>query len=357
MRQLLKLLLAAGSLAACQGLLGIEEATLRQETGGTSGRGGGSGAGGAPSQAGEGAAVAGAAGEAASEGRFSYLPIIESPIGYMAVGADGNFWFERDTLSESYMVSATTDWETTEFVTPLGYSIWDTKLGPDDNIWYARPPDKLGRVTRSGQINEIMTSAEANAEMLCAGPDGNLWFVGRSTFGNVTVDGMVVEYAAPPAGDLAGCTAGDDGNIWLTDRGQSAIISVAPSGEIIDSWPTPTRDASPSDLVSGPDGQVWFIEAIPNKVAKIEVSGVYLGRITEYTLPAGGTPSAIAAGPDGALWVTELQTNQLVRITTGGEVTSYDLPAGLAVSGAVVAGSDGNIWFAAGGNLVRFELE
>jgi virginiamycin B lyase len=55
---------------------------------------------------------------------------------------------------------------------------------------------------------------------------------------------------------------------------------------------------------------------------------------------------------DGALWFTEQNANKLARITTGGEVTEYDLapllsaPAGIApgpgISGLWVVGLNGN---------------
>ncbi len=192
---------------------------------------------------------------------------------------------------------------------------------------------------------------------LCAGPDADIWFIGTSTIGKSSISGIIDIFTPSPNSYTWGIAAGDDGTIWLTDQQQNAVISVTSDGAIGDSWTVPTLDAGLAEIASGPDKNLWFIEAKRKKLGKIVASGVYRGQVTEYSLPAASIPSSLVAGPDGAFWITLQGTKQLIRVTTSGEITdTYSLLPEWKYPGSVIVGSDGNIWFAADGNLVRFEL-
>src|SRR5204862_254936 len=60
-----------------------------------------------------------------------------------------------------------------------------------------------------------------------------------------------------------------------------------------------TTGSYPTDIATGPDGNLWFTEARGNKIGRITTDGV----ITEFHVPTPGSfPVGIAAGPDGNLW-------------------------------------------------------
>jgi hypothetical protein len=86
----------------------------------------------------------------------------------------------------------------------------------------------------------------------------------------------------------------------------------------ITEFPIPTADSQPSGITAGPDGALWFTEAVGNKIGRITTSGV----ITEFSVPSPDSgPSFIAAGPDGALWFTESRGNKIGRITVASAAT------------------------------------
>src|SRR4051812_5945890 len=62
----------------------------------------------------------------------------------------------------------------------------------------------------------IPTPSSAYAEpwgSICAGPDGNVWFIGSSnTVGRITPDGTITEFAVGGDRGLRAITAGPDGN-------------------------------------------------------------------------------------------------------------------------------------------------
>src|SRR6266478_4262608 len=95
--------------------------------------------------------------------------------------------------------------------------------------------------------------------------------------------------------------------------------------DAITEYPIPTLDSSPSDITTGPDGALWFIESDASQIGRITTDGV----ITEFPIP---TPfrdlGRITTGPDGALWFTHRSTalSQIGRITTAGVITEFSLP-------------------------------
>ncbi len=194
------------------------------------------------------------------------------------------------------------------------------------------------------------------AGVLGLGPDGEIWFVGHTTMGKISTTGKITIFDSAPPGYVWGITAGDDRSIWLTAQQQNEIVNVGLDGAILDSWVAPTSDAGLSDIVSGSDRNVWFLEAGANRLGKIVTAGAGRGTITEYLLPAGGIPGDVVAAPDGALWVTLYDTRQLARVTTEGKVEVHALPSDWGYADNLLVGPDGALWFTANGNLARFEL-
>ena len=118
----------------------------------------------------------------------------------------------------------------------------------------------------------------------------------------------------------------------------------------IEEFSVPTHSSGPWGITTGPDGNLWFAEALGNKIGRITTGGVVTG---EFTLPtAGGRPARITAGLDGNLWFTENEGNKIGRITTGGIIRESRAKSGMYPVG-ITAGPDGNVWFAeAGANAI-----
>src|SRR5215469_9415962 len=99
---------------------------------------------------------------------------------------------------------------------------------------------------------------------------------------------------------------------------------------------------SPVEIVTGPDGALWFTDDTGN------FDGI--GRITPagefkiYTSAHIFGPEGITAGPDGALWFTNRGNGSIGRITTSGNITYYPLSARVTPYW-ITAGRDGALWF------------
>lgn len=49
--------------------------------------------------------------------------------------------------------------------------------------------------------------------------------------------------------------------------------------------------------------------------------------ITEFDLPPRSAPSDIVTGPDGNLWITEQGTGRIARLSPDGRLTEFPLPS------------------------------
>lgn len=100
------------------------------------------------------------------------------------------------------------------------------------------------------------------------------------------------------------------------------------------------KDSSPSGIVAGPDGNIWFAEYQNSTIAYINSSG----NITALkTLPDRGNPSQIITGPNNSLWLTETGTNKLLQIGFPHlEVTTFGLDG---TPNAIISTHDGDICY------------
>ena len=123
-----------------------------------------------------------------------------------------------------------------------------------------------------------------------------------------------------------------------------ALAFAAPvSAQTAVEYPLPEDGFGPTDVVAGPDGNVWFTESDANQIGRITPAGV----ITEFPLSDGSVPAGIALGPDGNLWFCENGANAIGRITPAGVVTEFPLPDAFPAGGPsdIAAGPDGGLWF------------
>jgi streptogramin lyase len=156
-----------------------------------------------------------------------------------------------------------------------------------------------------------------------------------------TADAGVTEFATPtPGADVYGIAAGPDGNVWFTELTPSKVARVTPAG-LVTEFPLPA-DRGPKGIVAGPDGNLWVAEVGGAAIAKVSPQGTVLG---EYSTGGGG-PSYLAVGADGALWFTLIVGDGVGKVTPGGTVTTY-FGSASATSGplGITAGPDGNLWF------------
>src|SRR5205814_275274 len=144
-------------------------------------------------------------------------------------------------------------------------------------LFGAAPPAQAAK-----RISEYRVPTPSTPQEIAAGPDGSMWFTeyDGNEIGRITTRGAITEYPIPTA--------------YNYNRiGRTTMEGVTTEYAI------PTPRSYPEGITAGPDGALWFTEALVNKIGRITTDGV----ITEYPIPTPSTyPRGIAAGPDGNLW-------------------------------------------------------
>jgi streptogramin lyase len=124
---------------------------------------------------------------------------------------------------------------------------------------------------------------------------------------------------------------GPDGNIWFTDVDGNQIWSFDLNSGVFTRFDVPTPNAFPTDITTGTDGNLWFVEQAASKIARMTVEG----EITELDEPVD-LPSHITTGPDGNIWFTEAVSQRIGKITPGDQFTFY--PTDLHTLGKITPG-------------------
>jgi streptogramin lyase len=212
--------------------------------------------------------------------------------------------------------------------------------GPDGNVWFTEQTvNKLGRVCL------VVGSANGGDESSACSDAGTV--VNPSDAGSacMTEFGGLASDASPQE-----IVQGPDGDLWFIEQGSNKVGHMTLCGTLLNEFSIPTAHAYALGIAVGPDGNLWFTEHVANNIGRLTIAGNF----SEYPLPSsdagsdggvGAAPYGITAGPDGALWFAESGTDKIGRISTAGTLTEYPLSPGAAPEG-IVASFDGNLWFA-----------
>ncbi len=162
------------------------------------------------------------------------------------------------------------------------------------------------------------------------------------------LSGITVFPAATAEVSPTDITSGPDGNLWFTEAEGDALGKIDRTTHVVTQIPLPDSVGSKSpDLVSiasGPDGNLWFADYNGNTIGMIDPK---TDAISVFPVP---TPDAglmdITTGPDGNLWFTEKAANQIGMINpTTHAITEFPVPTASSWLVDIAPGPDGNLWF------------
>ena len=200
-------------------------------------------------------------------------------VGDIALGPDGNVWMTESNTSQ--VARITPAGVVTEFTGPAGTNAFGIAGGPDGNVWYTDVNNSIGRVTPSGAITEFPLPGDPSIFSpgeITKGPDGNLWFtvagqndptsanIPTGLIGKITPAGAVTEYVLPAGTQPFQIGAGPDGNLWFMDSQNNEIGRITPNGQV-GLFATGQQNYGFGNIVTGPDGRIWFTLQSPAAVA------------------------------------------------------------------------------------------
>ncbi len=124
-----------------------------------------------------------------------------------------------------------------------------------------------------------------------------------------------------------------------------------------------------SNLISGPDGDMWVAVSPTSSSAAIDRIGLN-GTVTSFPVPVSGTSTlqidSLTTGPDGNVWFVAndaltFTDDQVVvgNVTPAGVVTEFPpipVPVGLgATASSIVSGPGGDLWFGYSVNNLKWQ--
>ena len=153
-----------------------------------------------------------------------------------------------------------------------------------------------------------------------------------------------------PQGSPSAIISGPGGALWFILNSRTSItdghiVQMATNGD----FQQIGIGTSFNDIAAGPDGALWLteIQVVPpfgGRIWRVTTTGA----ATVFALPNGGQPAGITSGPDGALWFTEQAGNKIGRISTSGGVTEFTIPTPNSYPFGITAGPDSALWYTVG---------
>lgn len=223
----------------------------------------------------------------------------------LTLGSSGHIWFTETNVDLIGRIAPSG--KVVHYPVPSGFvAVLGIAAAPDGNIWFTESNEasQIGILFPPlGYIEEIALGGVVFPAYVAAGPDGNMWFTGElnNKIGRITIrDREVTYFDVPTENSLPwNIAAGPDGNLWFTSLGGHKIGRITPSGEITE-FPIPDGFGSVPGIAPGFDGNMWFVQSDAKLLGAVTTDGEFLPSI-----PTGSSPTEVVAGPDGAMWFTE----------------------------------------------------
>ena len=195
--------------------------------------------------------------------------------------SDGNLWFSESRGA----IGEVSTGGTLMHEIPVHHSnhVYPIAVGPDGNLWFGELfNNRIGEITLpyvdSEPIKYFLLPKNDGPDGIVAGPGGNLYLTERLA-GKVreidTSGNLVAEWQLPYGSTPTAITVGSDGNIYVAELGIASIARINPTESTsgaVTQFPTPTQDSGPWGIVAGPDGNIWFTEALAGKIGKLQIS-------------------------------------------------------------------------------------
>ena len=144
--------------------------------------------------------------------------------------------------------------------------------------------------------------------------------------------------------------SGPQGDVWFIDENAASLVRIAPSGATKEFSLSAFLNDDAVAMTVGSDGN-FYIGGESTSILRVTPAG----KAVSFAIPSGDSTSfnGMALGSDGNVWFAE--SNHIGRIEPSGKIKEFPYPSGYSGNqyGGVAPGSDGNVWFAeSSGNAI-----
>jgi virginiamycin B lyase len=143
--------------------------------------------------------------------------------------------------------------------TPVSYPSFIT-FGDDGSLWFCENQgNKIGRITKSGEITEFELPSHSSAPVGIATGADALWFaeIAGNRIGRIDYKGKFTEYEIPTASAKPHAIAVKNGVVAFTEWGANKIGVIVSSG-IIQEFNIPLPHKEPHGIAIDEQGIIWF---------------------------------------------------------------------------------------------------
>jgi streptogramin lyase len=203
-------------------------------------------------------------------------------------------------------------------------------------------------LARAAAITEYTTGVTSPGEVVI-GADGNGWFINGAGIAKIDSSGHVTTYSAGlnTGATPYDLTSGPNNDLWFTDIGTTKAVGYITTSGMIHEYAAPAGQ-DPQQIIAGSDGNLWFYSSgATHAVGKMTPGGTFTA--TPYALPTGGEiADNMVVGPDMDIWFSDTEgssTNAIDKIAPNGVVTQYPILTTSPFPTNITIGADGNLWF------------
>ncbi len=243
---------------------------------------------------------------------------------YVAAGNDLVKMSPRGAVLATYVLPAAVDQ-----MTPLGSSLYFT---------YAAGT-ALAVLPAAGRTMTVDAGLPLSVGALTTGPDGNLWGGATGLIFRAQPDGQLVEYSVPMTPNIPNsiqAIRSAYSKLWYTNPSTMKVGAITTYGSVTEYGPLA---AAPHGLAVAPPEGLYFTEPSQRIIGHITSAGALTQLRTNIPMPTD-----LVEGPDGNLWVTGTQT--VARLSPTGRITYFK--GGGSNAGIAVGSDNASIWFATG---------
>jgi streptogramin lyase len=235
-------------------------------------------------------------------------------------------------------------------------------VGPENYLWFAgsnhgaTPSNVVGRISPGGAVDEYTVSNTAESlgvGGLTRGPEGNMWFTepAANRVERVTPTGHPEGFTVPTAGSLpTGIVSAPGGFLWVTMEGTGKVAKIDPNAaHAVETSLQP--GARPTALALGPDSALWAVQRESATLGRVSLQE----GSSSFTVPTDGSifkgalNSDIVTGPDGNLWLSQEDgpfVAEVVPTATEPEYHRFEVPELETGTTLISTGPRGDLWFA-----------
>lgn len=262
----------------------------------------------------------------------------------------------------------------TEFDLPAGAGPHDVAVDAKGIGWVSEGGHGvIGRydpVTATYKQIPLPGTETSGASAIAVDPKGHVWVADNKNSRLVEYDPQTEKFAtyavptSPTGSDFNTIRFHPDGTVWATQIGANQVIHLNPATKETIAFQSPSPNGAPGNpygMAIDPSGAIWFVEALQEKIARIDPE---TGKVTEIDNPRRGERLTrvrrMQSDARGNIWVGEFGgLGKLLMVDSHtGKLTEYDTPTAFAGPYSVdIDNAHDLVWFneMMADQIVRFD--